>query len=236
MISRANFWLLFGGLWLAVGALFAVIGAGNLWRNATLDERLARDGVRVSGQVLAKSLRSGQNRETTFHAEYRYTAADGRVTERTAEVDGKTWDALVEGEAIALTYVRDAPDQHRLAGQSGAQQALGLIFAGVGTLFAAAGALILWHFFARRRLEERLQRDGLRASAEVLEVLPTNFRVNRQPQWAIRYQYRDRLGATHLGRTPPMPQEAARRWNAGDRGEVRFDVDQPQRSLWIDKD
>lgn len=236
MITRANFWLVFGGLWLGVGLLFASIGGAVLWQQSTLDERLAREGADASGVVLSKSMRGGKNQEPTFNVEYRFAASNGRVTESTVKVDGKTWDALVEGEAVAVTYVRSEPGLHRVLGQDPEQLVLGWVFSAVGGLLAIAGTLILWRATARRKFVEQLQREGARASAEVIEVAPTSFMVNREPQWVIRYRYRDPLGRTHDGKTPPMPQEEARLWQPGDRGQVGFERERPQRSVWFGKD
>lgn len=235
MITRANFWFVFGGLWLSVGILFASIGGAVLWRHTTLDERLERDGATASGTVLSKSMQGGSNQDPAFRLEYRFQAADGALTETTAKVDGKTWDSLVEGEAIAVTYVRGEPSLHRVHGQDPEQLVLGGVFSALGGLFAIAGAFILWRATARRNFVERLQREGARASAEVIEVMPINFRLNREPQWVIRYRYRDPLGRTHDGKTPPMPQAEARLWQPGDRGQVGFERDRPQRSVWFGK-
>ena len=235
-ITRANFWFVFGGFWFAVGTLFGSIGGALVWQEWTLAEQLARDGATASGVVLAKSMQGASNQEPTFQVEYRFKSAEGTITERTVKVDGKTWDSLVEGGAVAVAYVRGAPSLHRLAGQYPNEIILGSIFSAVGSLFAIAGALILWRATARRRLEERLLREGPRAIAEVIEVMPINFRINRIPQWVIRYRYHDAFGKTHEGKTPPMPQEEARRWQPGDRGPVGFERDRPHRSVWIGKD
>lgn len=236
MITSANFWFVFGGLWLAVGTLFASIGGAILWQHSTLDQRLARDGTTVSGVVLSKSMQGGSNQEPAFRVEYRFTPAGGTVTEQTAKVDGKTWDSLVEGEAVAVRYVRDAPRLNRVPGQAPEELILGSVFAGVGGLLAVAGALILWRAATRRKLVDGLLREGARADAEVMEVAPTNFRINWMPQWTIRYRYRDQAGKVHDGKTPSMAQEEARRWQPGDRGQVRFERNRPHRSMWIGKE
>ncbi len=234
MLNPGNFWFWFGGLWLGVGSLFVAVGGFVLWQEATLTERLASNGATASGIVLSKRMRGGSNQEPTFEVEYRF-AVDGGVTERTAKVDGATWDRLVEGEPVVVSYVRDAPRLHRIAGQSREELFLGAIFGAVGGVFAVAGALILWRAAARRALVQRLARDGWRVDGEVLEVSPTNYRINRMPQWAIRYRYRDHVGNAHEGKTPPMAQEEARLWQPGDRGEVRFARERPHRSVWIGK-
>jgi len=225
VITQANFWFFFGGLWLAVGSLFAAVGGGVLWRDAAHAERLAREGVAGSAAVLSKS-RSGSG----FAIEYRFKAGS-RVIEGSAKVDGALWDRLVEGEDVELRYVPSAPQVRAIAGEPG-NRVPGIVFAALGGLFALSGALILWRAAVRRRFVADLLREGARADGEVIEVLPTNVRVNRVPQWAIRYRYRDYAGNSHEARTPPMPQEEARRWRPGERGEVRYESARPQRSVW----
>lgn len=159
MITQKNFWLVFGGLWLGIGVLFFAIGAGVLWHEWSLGQRIARDGATVQGVVLAKSMTTRKDRDPRFRVEYRY-AAGSAVNEATADVNDKTWDSLTEGGAIAVTYVRDDPAAHRLAGQSYAASGfLVSMFMGIGGLLAISGALILWR--ARiQRLRNRPQADS----------------------------------------------------------------------------
>lgn len=143
MITQKNFWFFFGGTWFGIGAVFAVVGAGILWHEWTLDGEIARNGETVPGVVLAKSITARKNQDPTFRVEYRYTAAGGTVNEGAAEVDGRTWDALTEGGPIAVTYVRDHPRSHRLPGQTGHRFLVSML-GGIGLLLAISGAVILW--------------------------------------------------------------------------------------------
>jgi hypothetical protein len=234
--QQRNFWLLFGGLWLAVGSIFAAVGGIVLWLESEREARLARDGASASAVVLAKNTAGGgQNRERTFSIEYRFTGPDGAPREHSAKVGAAAWRELSEGEAFELRYVRDEPSIHAFAGERRDERLIGPLFAGLGSVFAIAGALILWRSAARRALVERLRIEGMRVDGEVTDVGPTNFRVNRIPQWVIRYRYQDHVGNVHESRTPPMPQEEARQWQPGDRGTVRFDTGQPRRHVWLGK-
>jgi hypothetical protein len=233
MVTRANFWFVFGGLWFAVGSLFAVIGGFVLRQEATIAERLARGGLAATGVVLAKSKHTDRKHAPTFRIEYRYQSADGAVIEETANVDRKTWESLAEGGAVAVTYVRDAPRMHRVQGQSVERQILGWIVTPIGSLFAISGALILWRATAQRKLVARLQREGTRASAEVIEVAPIGLRLNRVDQWVVRYRYSDSIGRAYEGSSPSMSPEVARRWRPGDRVEVAYERARPERSVWI---
>lgn len=236
MTSPAKFWLLFGGLWLGVGSIFALVGGIVLWTESGREARLAQNGAIAQAVVLAKARRGGSKSEPSYSIEYRFTGPDGALIEHTAKVDAARWRSLAEGEAFELRYVRDDPQVHLVPGERRDERVIGPVFALVGGVFALGGALILWRARARSALVERLRIEGMRVEGEVLEVGPTNFRVNRMPQWAIRYRYRDHAGNLHDGRTPPMPQEQARQWQPGDRGEVRFDTASPGRHVWLGKD
>lgn len=236
MNFQGKFWLLFGGLWLGVGLLFAAVGGLVLWLESEREARLARDGAGASAVVLAKKVTGGgQNRERTFGIEYRFLGPDGAPREHAAKVDAATWRALSEGQAFDLRYVRDEPAIHAFAGERREHRVIGPLFAALGSAFAVAGALILWRARARQALIERLRIEGMRVDGEVLDVGPTNFRINRIPQWAIRYRYRDHAGNVHESRTPPMAQEDARQWQPGDRGTVRFDTVHSKRHVWLGK-
>jgi hypothetical protein len=237
MITQKNFWFFFGGTWFGVGAVLAVVGAGILWHKRNLDRQIARNGATAQGVVLAKSMTTRKNQDPTFKVEYRYTAADGAVNEAAAEVDGKTWDSLTEGGALPVTYARDNPRAHRLTGQSLTDELfVGSMLAGLGGLLAISGAVILWRALTQRGLAELLAREGARVTAEIVEIVPTVFKVTEDPRWEIRYRYRDPLGRTHSGRSPPMPEEEARRWKPGDRGVVRYLRSRPRFSVWVGKD
>ena len=236
MNSQRKFWLLFGGLWLGVGSIFALVGALLLWKESEREARLAQDGTPARAVVLAKTTSGGGKNDSTFRIEYRFAGADGVPLEHAARIDAAKWRALAEGDAFELRYVRDEPSLHAFPGERRDERVIGPLFAALGGVFAVAGALILWRATARRALLERLRVEGMRVDAEVTEVGPTNFRVNRMPQWAIRYRYRDHVGNVHQSRTPPMPQEEARGWQAGDRGAVRFDTALPRLHVWLGKE
>lgn len=235
MSSPEKFWLFFGSIWLGVGSIFAVVGGIVLWKESEREARLARDGVAARAVVLAKTTSGGGKNDSTFRIEYRFAGPDGIPLEHAAKIDAAKWRALAEGDAFELRYVRDEPSLHAFTGERRDERVIGPLFAAVGGVFAVAGALILWRAAARRALVERLRLEGMRVDAEVTEVGPTNFRVNRMPQWAIRYRYRDHVGNVHQSRTPPMAQEDARAWQPGDRGEVRFDTSRPRRHVWLGK-
>lgn len=235
MNSPGKFWIFFGSIWLGVGTIFAVVGAVVLWQEAQRHSRLAADVGSATAVVLAKSMRGGSREEPSYGIEYRFSAADGRVVEDRVKVAAAQWRSLAEGDRFEVRYSRADPRVHLVPGERRDARVLGPVFAAVGSVFALFGAVILWRARAQRALGARLAAEGSRADAEVIEVAPTNFRLNRIPQWAIRYRYRDHVGNVHEAKTGPMPQEEARLWQPGDRGGVRFDPQRPDRGMWVGK-
>src|SRR5204863_9835111 len=75
VITNSNFWLWFGGIWLAMGLLFLGIGAGAGFYRNEFAARLDREGVRVQGLVLTKEISAPQDRSTTYDVTFRFDDA-----------------------------------------------------------------------------------------------------------------------------------------------------------------
>jgi len=234
LITPANFWFWFGGIWLAVGVPFLAGGLYAGWHELTLDERLERAGVVARGMVVSKELRrSSSDSEPSHKVKFRFDAPDGAAVKGEAVVDAQTWDSLREREPVTVRFLPDSPRQHRIPGQQSELWILATIFVGLGGLITVLGGFVVWRAASWREFVRRVAREGFRVDAKVLEVRPSNYRINRVPQWVILYRYRDHNGIEHEGKSPPMSPEEAYPWKAGDRGEVRYGRDRPQRSVWV---
>jgi len=93
--------------------------------------------------------------------------------------------------------------------------------------------LIVAYDVRRRLLRARLQREGASEDATVTGVGPTNFSVNRAPQWVIRYRYVDSRGRIHTGKSEYLSPEEAQEWKEGDVGHVRYDRQRPAQNVWF---
>lgn len=235
-----HFWLLFGGMWFAVGALFFCDGLIDWIQIGGLDERFERDARTVQGTVLNKTIISstsgfGSHRRSSrsYHVRYRFGTPEGRQFEDTAGVYSEAWDKLAEGGPIQVTYLPDEPLANRVEGRTD----LGSAVAGVlmGGLLAIVGGVLLGPHLRRLLRMSRLRREGTTAEATVLQVERGWMFVNHAQQWRIRYRYRDHLGQTREGLSGYLSADEAAAWHADDKGTVRFDRLRPQDSVWVEK-
>jgi hypothetical protein len=146
-----NFWLLFGGMWFIMGALFFCLGLIDWIQIDGLDERFQRDARTVQGTVLTKTTTSsssgfGSHRSSSrsYHVRYRFGAPDGREFEDTAGVYSQTWDTLAEGGPIQVTYLTDEPLANRVEGRTDLGSAVARVFMG-GLLAVVGGVLFFPH-------------------------------------------------------------------------------------------
>jgi hypothetical protein len=234
-ITPRNFWFWFGGIWLAVGSPFLLIGSFLAVQEASLSQRLEADGRTVQGLVLTKSRRtssssSGRSGSPIYEITYRFLTAEGTVQGK-AQVPGDTWDSLVEREPIGITYLPDDPRRHRVAGQSSGW-ILPAIFAGLGSVFTLIGGIVLLRARSRLRITRRLQREGVTASATITDIRPTRVRINGVQQVDVVYRYQDEQGRSHSGKETFSPEEAEG-WKEGTRVAVRYDRRKPNHSIWV---
>lgn len=235
-----NFWLLFGGVWLGVGALFFCLGLFDWTLTVALDERFQHEGQTAQGTVLTKTTTSsssgfGSHRTTSrsYRITYRFTTAKSQDVESTAQVYSETWDKLAEGGPIDVTYLRDEPLSNRIEGRTDLGSAFAQVIMG-GLLGVVGGALFFWHL-RRFRRDTRLRREGMIAEGTVLDVTATGTTIYNARQWRIRYRYRDHLGQTREGQSGLLAPDEAATWHPDDKGMVRFDRLQPQENVWIGK-
>lgn len=226
-----NFWLVFGGLWLAVGLPF-VFGGVHMFR---LESRFGEAAVTVQGKVLTRDIHRARSNDggtsTRYEVSYRFMTDDGGTFEHRDSVSVRTWEALTEQGPVEVQYLPDAPTHSRIAGET--DWAGPLIMGGLGGFFTVAGGLIVAYDMRRRLVRARLQREGVSADAVVIAVEPTNFSVNRVPQWVIRYRYSDHRGRTHEGKSEYLPPEEAREWKEGDVGRVHYDRQRSAQNVWF---
>jgi hypothetical protein len=79
---------------------------------------------------------------------------------------------------------------------------------------------------------EQLRLDGEVAEARVLAVERAPITGADEQLW-LRYEYRDRTGRRHTGRSDYLSPDEAAGWQAGDIGGVRYSSADPRRSVWV---
>jgi len=151
LIHAGNFWFWFGGIWLAVGLPFVLIGSGVGWYELTFEDRLARGGAPASGVVLVKSWDGGgDGRSPSFRVQYRFETARGQTVRAEAVVTEEAWESYHEQEAVSVTYLPDSPRTSRIPGRM-VQWVLPAIFGAVGAILTLLGGFVLLKARAMRR-------------------------------------------------------------------------------------
>lgn len=215
-----------------VGTIFVVAGSvasiGTLgeWRDA---RRFERDAVTDRAEVVAKSLEGATrdgNSSTRYLVTYRFGA-----DEQTEEIAVEQWEALSEGDTVTVRYLAADPATARMRPPS--PPWVPPLVAGATALFALLGVAIARPGWRRAVVVLRVQRHGVAAQATVVEIAPTGTRINRVPQWRLRYEFRDALGRVQQGLSDYLRPYEAAEWQVGDRGAIRYDRDRPVDSLWL---
>jgi len=233
MQAAKNFWLLFGGIWLAVGVIFLGVGIAVGVTRSNLAERLATAGRSTEGVVLGKEIStSSSNSAASYRVTFRFKDESGNTVRGSAEVGADAWDALAENGPIELVFLPDRPQTYRVRGQTDSDLVITWVFGSVGALLTlVGGALVYFALLDRARVGE-LERSGVLTSATVVDVVPSSMRINGVVQWKVRYRFRDAHGHTHEGRVTLPPHEAEA-WKPGASGRVRYDGLKPRSNVWV---
>jgi hypothetical protein len=233
-LARRSFPFWFGGIWLVCGAPFLVVGIYVAIDTVRQEQRYTTEAQVTEGMVLTKRISRGNKESTSYMVSYRFRAPDGAVVQGDTKTSGALWDRLVERGPIRVTYLADRPWAHRIEDQ-GPDWILPLAFTVVGSVLVPLGGWIFARGLRGIMRELRLQRDGTRAEATVMEVEPADVAFNGVAQWRIRYRYRDHGGRERHGESALLAPEEAEQWKAGDKGVARFDVHAPGKSIWVGK-
>lgn len=231
-LAKRSVWLLIGGVFLSVGLVFLIIGVPLMLG----EQRFEAEAQATDGTVLTKTIRranTDDGQSTEYRVTYRFTATDGRTIEDSDAVGVEAWEALTEQGPVAVEYLASDPERNRVAGADG-WLLVGITLVLGGTLGAIGGVLF---FSALRRilLQRRLWRSGLSAEGEVMGIEETNVKFNNRRLWRFGYRYVDQKGNSQTGKSGLLSFSEATAWQAGDSGDVRYDAEHPERSVWVGK-
>jgi len=209
-----SFPFLFGGIWLLVGAPFLAAGLSTAYDTMRVQERFRTEAEITDGMVLTKSIARGKN-ERTYRVGYRFLASDGTTIRTHAQVSPGLWDRLAEREPVRVTYLKSDPRVSRLEG-AGPDRSGPAILTLIGLVVAPIGAVVFFKGVRGIARQVRLQTEGTRTYATVIDVAPTKMRINGVAQWRIRYRYQDHRGRTYGKWSAAMSPEEAEGWKAGE--------------------
>lgn len=232
-LVRQYGWLWFGPLLVVVG-----LGASLLLGLVALEERrYRRDGEVAEATVVRKGPRLGSPRDRS-DVVYRFRTPDGRQVEGRQTVARPAWDTLREGQAIRVEYLRDAPTSSRMAAERRDDDEImalalsivaplpGLVFGGIGTFFFVSG-------FRAHRLQQRVRREGMPATATVTGLKESTYRSHRY--LVVTYRYTDYLGRVHEGRVDEVTLGEDAAVTVGATVRIRYDRQRPALSVWLDQ-
>jgi hypothetical protein len=104
---------------------------------------------------------------------------------------------------------------------------LALGFTGAGAFTLLVGGVVF--FVGARKASRNLSiwRSGMTAEATVLR------RYVSGSERYLQYRYRDLQGREHTYTDSSLSAEEYARWKVGDKGNIRFDPENPDRSVWV---
>lgn len=120
-----------------------------------------------------------------------------------------------------------------MSGGAEARSAFEWLFAVVGVAMLGVGGYLARRDWKKLQADWRLLQNGAVGEAAVTAIEQTSFSINKVKQWRISYRYTDAAGRSHQGRSYYLRPEDASGWQAGDKGQIRFDSRDPGRSVWV---
>jgi len=206
--------------------VFGVVGRASIWRAGTRE-----DGANGASVTALPSAEHGTS--TEYRVSYRFTAAGGRSIEDSHALSVDAWEALTEQGPIRVEYLPSDPETNRVAGAD--DWPLVAITLGLGGMLASIGGVLFLAASRRVLLQRRLWRSGLVAEGSVTVVEETNVKLNDRRLWRFTYRYVDHRGQSQTGKSGLLSFREATACQVGDSGDVRYDAEHPERSLWAGK-
>jgi hypothetical protein len=107
------------------------------------------------------------------------------------------------------------------------------VLTAAAVVFGTIGVVMLRKGLRGYRRERRLRQIGTPTEGVVVAIAQGDLVVNDAAQWVIRYTFADHRGRVHEGVSREMAADEAGRWQAGDKGRVLFDRENPSDSVWV---
>ena len=192
--ATAWFRLLFGGIWLTVGGVvaivFTVVG-GPFWNDIVLD----RHGVKADAIMRTmEDTRSRVNGRRVHRVLFTFTDRDGVERHGMAQTT-EPWRFYAP--RFQIEYDPGLPELSRISGERSSVFGLFVLFP-FG--FAAVGAIVFGLGMRRVLAVRRIYVRGEPARAEVTAVSPTLMRINRRRVMRVDYAF-DTIVGRMTGRT-----------------------------------
>ena len=177
-MSKTFLWI--GGFFLPFGLLFAGIGAWSF----VADQKLADIGTSTQGTVIALDRSTDSDGDVSYRPVVEFFDKGQTRHEFTGDV-GSSPPAYSRGEVVDVIYDPDGPGRAMVDSFTD-RYLLPLVFGGMGCVFAAIGAGMLFSVWRRRKIIERLKRSGMAVSGKFLECYrDTSTKVNGRSPYRV---------------------------------------------------
>ena len=141
--------ILFGVVFLFIGAIFFGIGASTYMEGA-----YQRQGVEAQGLVTGKTLRlATSNSDTSYDISYRFNLADGRSHQQNESVPVHLWERVEPGTALTVEYMSGESISARVVWDRSESRTMSIVAMSIG-----GGLIVLaLYVFTSRRLKHLLK-------------------------------------------------------------------------------
>lgn len=223
-----------------VGVLFTLFGTifGYLtWIGWLTDQKLAAEGITVTGKVLSKRSESQiDRREGRRETVYYYYATVGFPTskgEETVEsgLSKEVYEGLAIGDPMEMEFHPSAPHSARPVGSA---SLLGTyLTGGLSALLFLTGAIITTLDLKRRIIDSSILRSGIYTMGSVTAVEDSNLEVNGVIQQIVNYSFKDRMGRGYNGRSSPVSPSLLQSIHSGSSCKVAYRKEDPNDSILV---
>jgi hypothetical protein len=234
-LKRAMPRALFCVFGLLAGVVFLLLGVGGYQRSRALAER----GLLAQATVLHREVRTEQDRDSegrkrtkyVYTVLYEFRTARGERVEARRSVGREYWEQHSTGSTMPVAYLPDDPGVHQLEGRPGLGEAgLYIAMTMLGALLAGWSGYRLGRIGWEGYEQARLLQTGAATTGIIrgFEMKQANMPWSR-----ILYSYQDREGRMRRATSSGYYRDDIRGLTIGTVGTVRYDRENPARSLWV---
>ncbi|NNE48975.1 MAG: DUF3592 domain-containing protein [Altererythrobacter sp.] len=157
-----------GGILLAMGLFAFAAGGWSIWS----DRQFAENGVQATGTVVSFEQRrvkrsNSRGYRTMYRPVVTFDGQDGAEYRFVGQA-GSSSPAYAIGERVNVIYDPWSPDD-AIIDDFGSRQKAPLIFLGVGLIVGGIGAVLVYFFLRRQRLNAQLKASGMLVYAQYVD-------------------------------------------------------------------
>lgn len=228
-------------IFLVIGLIFGLISIPmGMFGYQTLqtENRYASESKQIDGTLITKRISesrdSDNKRSYTYYVTLKYDNEAGQSNETEDSISKESWKNLEPGNVVRMEYLPGQADSYRLLDPKRNGAIAGYLLMGMGAVFFAIGAGMLYVFIRSYTRISYLIKHGTLADGTVITVAPGSLSINNVKQWRIQYEYPDTRGKVHRAWSEHRPPEEVMHLQPGEKGRVLFNRNKPEVSTWAD--